>query len=42
MQNENILEVHELSKYFPIEKGLFKKVVGFVELLIKSLIHEKR
>ena len=27
MQSENILEVHELSKYFPIEKGLLKKVV---------------
>ena len=30
MQPENILEVHKLSKYFPVEKGLFKKVVGFV------------
>ena len=37
MHNENILEVHELSKYFPIEKGLFKKVVGFVRAVIKSL-----
>ena len=30
MQPENILEIHKLSKYFPVEKGLFKKVVGFV------------
>ena len=42
MQNENILEVHELSKYFPIEKGLFKKVVGFVRAVDKISISIKR
>ena len=42
MQNENILEVHELSKYFPIEKGLFKKVVGFVRAVDKISVSIKR
>ncbi len=42
MQSENILEVHELSKYFPIEKGLLKKVVGFVRAVDKISISIKR
>lgn len=28
-----LLEVHNLTKHFPIQKGLFKKTVGYVEAL---------
>ena len=42
MQSENILEVHELIKYFPIEKGLFKKVVGFAKAVDKISISIRR
>ena len=31
MRQEDILEINNLIKYFPIEKGFFKKVVGFVK-----------
>jgi peptide/nickel transport system ATP-binding protein len=30
MENINILEVRNLKKYFPIQKGIFKKTVGYV------------
>jgi peptide/nickel transport system ATP-binding protein len=30
-KNEQLLEVKELKKYFPIQKGFFRKVVGFVK-----------
>ena len=31
MREENILEIKKLKKFFPIEKGFFKKVVGLVK-----------
>ena len=31
MREENILEIKKLKKFFPIEKGFFKKVVGLVQ-----------
>ncbi len=30
MESNNLLEVHNLKKYFPIEKGLLRRVVGHV------------
>ena len=30
MQPKTLLEIHNLKKYFPIEKGLFRRVVGHV------------
>ena len=31
MSNENILEVRNLKKHFPIKAGVFQKVVGHVK-----------
>ena len=31
MQNKPILEVEGLKKYFPIEKGVFKKTIGYIK-----------
>lgn len=29
--SENLLEVTDLKKYFPVQKGLFRKVVGYIK-----------
>ena len=30
MSSETVLQVHELKKYFPIRKGIFKRTVGWI------------
>ena len=31
LNNHNILEVHKLRKYFPVEKGIFRRVIGQIK-----------
>ena len=35
-EQETILEIKSLKKYYPIEKGFFRRVVGYVKAVITS------
>ncbi len=38
---KNLLEVKSLKKYFPIEKGFFRKVTGFIKAVDKVNLYIK-
>ena len=37
--SEAVLEIKNLTKHFPVKKGLFRRTVGYVKAVDLSLIH---